>query len=93
MFDDVPSVDVSRATLEQGIATAELVVSAGLSASKGEAVRLIKQGGLYVNDRRVTDERGTLTLRSRDRRAGDRAAERAARAPAGENTRVRVDIA
>ena len=25
-------------------------------------MRLIKQGGLYVNDRRVTDERGRVSL-------------------------------
>jgi tyrosyl-tRNA synthetase len=37
-------------------------VTAGLAASKGEAGRLIKQGGLYVNDRRLSDERGQVTL-------------------------------
>jgi tyrosyl-tRNA synthetase len=34
----------------------------GLAASKGEAARLIKGGGVYLNDARVTDERGRLTL-------------------------------
>lgn len=62
VFDDVPSVDVTRATLEQGVATAELVVLAGLAASKSEATRLIRQGGLYVNDERMSDDRGRLTL-------------------------------
>ena len=37
-------------------------MTVGLAASKGEAARLIKQGGLYVNDQRVTEERGRLTL-------------------------------
>ena len=50
------------AALAEGVATTELVVLAGLAASKGEAARLIKQGGLYVNDQRVTEERGRLTL-------------------------------
>jgi tyrosyl-tRNA synthetase len=36
-------------------------VTAGIAASKGEATRLIKQGGLYVNDHRVTEERGRIT--------------------------------
>jgi tyrosyl-tRNA synthetase len=62
VFDDVPSVEVPRVTLADGIATAELLVLAGLVASKGEGVRLIKQGGLYVNDRRVTEERGRVNL-------------------------------
>ncbi len=48
--------------MERGVAAAELAVTAGLAASKGEAGRLIKQGGLYVNDRRLTDERGLVTM-------------------------------
>ena len=61
VFEDVPSVAVGRAALSQGITTVELAVTAGLAASKGEATRLIKQGGLYVNDHRVTEERGRVT--------------------------------
>jgi tyrosyl-tRNA synthetase len=62
VFDDVPSVEVGRAALRRGVPTADLLVTAGLVTSKGEATRLIKQGGLYVNDHRVAEERGRLTL-------------------------------
>jgi len=62
VFDDVPSVELERARLSDGVSTIELIVSAGLAKSKGEAVRLVKQGGLYVNDQRVTEERGALSL-------------------------------
>jgi tyrosyl-tRNA synthetase len=62
VFDDVPSVEVARGSLVDGLGTAELVVNAGLAKSKGEAVRLVKQGGLYINDQRVTDERGAVTM-------------------------------
>lgn len=62
VFDDVPSVEVTREAIAAGLSTAELVVRAGLATSKGEAVRLVKQGGLYLNDHRVTDERGAVTL-------------------------------
>ena len=62
VFDDSPSISIAGSTLEQGIAAAELAVKAGLAASKGEAGRLIKQGGLYLNDRRLTDERGQITM-------------------------------
>ncbi len=61
VFDDAPSVTIEAAAIEAGVPAGEMAVRAGLAASKGEATRLIKQGGLYVNDRRLTDERGTVT--------------------------------
>ena len=62
VFDDAPSISIESASLENGIGAADLAVRAGLAASKGEAGRLIKQGGLYVNDRRLSDERGHVTI-------------------------------
>ena len=62
VFDDVPAVAVARAQLVEGVPATELAVRAGLAASKGEAARLIKQGGLYVNDQPLTDERGRVTI-------------------------------
>jgi tyrosyl-tRNA synthetase len=62
VFDDAPSISVAGASLEQGVGASDLAVRAGLAASKGEASRLIKQGGFYVNDRRLTDERGQITM-------------------------------
>lgn len=62
VFDDAPSISVSALSLEAGIGATELAVTAGLAGSKAEAGRLIKQGGLYVNDRRLSDERGRVTL-------------------------------
>ena len=62
VFDDAPSISIARPSLEDGVGAAELAVKAGLAASKGEANRLVKQGGLYVNDRRLTEERGQITM-------------------------------
>jgi tyrosyl-tRNA synthetase len=62
VFDDAPSISITGASLESGVGASDLAVKAGLAASKGEAGRLIKQGGLYVNDRRLTDERGQITM-------------------------------
>lgn len=62
VFDDAPSISIENGSLEAGIGAAELAVRAGLAVSKGEAGRLIKQGGLYVNDRRLSDERGQITM-------------------------------
>jgi len=57
VFDDVPSVDLpASAFAPPGLTAAEAAVQSGLTASKGEANRLVKQGGLYVNDRRLTEE-------------------------------------
>jgi tyrosyl-tRNA synthetase len=62
IFEDVPSISITRSSLESGIGAAELAVRAGLASSKGEANRLLKQGGLYVNDRRLDDERGQIMM-------------------------------
>jgi tyrosyl-tRNA synthetase len=62
VFDDAPSISIESAALESGVNASDLAVKAGLAASKGEAGRLIKQGGLYVNDRRLTDERGKVSM-------------------------------
>jgi tyrosyl-tRNA synthetase len=60
VFDDVPSTSMTKATL-LGSTVAAAAHAAGLTASKGEAGRLIKQGGVYLNGERVTDERRLLT--------------------------------
>ncbi|MEZ5287092.1 MAG: tyrosine--tRNA ligase [Vicinamibacterales bacterium] len=61
VFDDVPSCTVTRAAFE-AFTLAAVAVEAGLASSKGEAARLIKQGGVYLNGERVTDERRRLTM-------------------------------
>ena len=40
----------------------ELLATAGVTKSKSEATRLIRGGGLYINDRRVTDEKARVTV-------------------------------
>ena len=61
VFDDVPSSTVSPETLSgDGVPMVEVLVASGLAASKGEALRLIRGGGVYVNNRRITDERARL---------------------------------
>ena len=62
VFDDVPAIEVTAAALAEGMTHVDVAVLVGLAASRGEAGRLIKQGGLYVNDRRVAEERGRVTI-------------------------------
>ena len=58
---DLPSVEVARAELDDGLGVLTAFVRAGLVASNGEARRQIKSGGLRVNDQPVTDEKMMLT--------------------------------
>ena len=63
VFDEVPSTEMDRAGFDgEGVAIADLLVKTGLCASKGEAMRLVKGGGVSVNNRRVSDERARFTL-------------------------------
>ena len=59
----LPSIDVPRAELAQGLSVLKAFAEkAGLVTSNGEARRQIKGGGLKVNDAPVTDEKMMLTL-------------------------------
>ncbi len=56
IFAEVPSCELPRSQLEgAGLALVDLLVSAGMAKSKGEARRGIAEGGIYVNNRRAAD--------------------------------------
>ena len=57
----LPTVEVSRVELEQGIGVLNASLLAGFVQSTGEARRQIKGGGLKVNDEPVADDRRALT--------------------------------
>jgi tyrosyl-tRNA synthetase len=57
----LPTVDVPRADLDKGVPVYALFQRAGLTASNGEARRLIKGGGARVNDEPVSDEAMSVT--------------------------------
>jgi tyrosyl-tRNA synthetase len=59
--EGVPTTAVPRATFAAGIALVELLVTAGLAKSKGEARRLIAQGGAAVDGATVSDPEAQLT--------------------------------
>ena len=63
IFADVPSSRVARQELEgDGTGLVALLADAGVTGSRGEARRGIEQGGVYLNNRRVTDPRAQVTL-------------------------------
>jgi len=58
----MPTTIVAKSRLSSGIPAFKLFAEVGLCSSGGEARRLIKQGGGYINGRRIEtfDERATL---------------------------------
>ena len=61
VFSEMPSSELPRATLESARPLLDILVESGVFASKGEAKRLIQNGGLYVNNQRVENEAAPLT--------------------------------
>ena len=53
--EDLPTLTLSKAVLEEGITLAQLFVRSGLAGSGKEAKRLITEGGARVNDAAATD--------------------------------------
>jgi len=62
----LPVVEVDREALARGIPAHELLRRAGLTASGGEARRLIRSGGARLNDARIADEARPITLADRN---------------------------
>jgi tyrosyl-tRNA synthetase len=50
---DLPSITIDPARLKGGVSIVDLLVEAGLAASKGEARRLIEGGGAKLNDNKI----------------------------------------
>jgi tyrosyl-tRNA synthetase len=69
VFEDVPSTELPAAEIAEGIGMVDLVARVQLAASKSDARRLVQSGGLYVNNRRVSDPQARLT---RDQAIGGR---------------------
>ena len=61
IFSDVPSSTVSREELEKGIGVLAMFTRTGLTRSNSQALQLLKQGGVYVNNARIDDSRMVLT--------------------------------
>jgi tyrosyl-tRNA synthetase len=63
IFSDVPKADFPSADLATGVEITLALLSCRAVSSKGEARRLINQGGVYVNNRKVADVHYKLTPR------------------------------
>jgi tyrosyl-tRNA synthetase len=59
--EDLPEFAATPEMLDGGIPILDVLTATGLSASKGEARRLIRQGGAKLNNVSVTDEESRVT--------------------------------
>ena len=59
---DLPSLEVSRASLQGGVPLAALLADAGLASSRSDARRLAQGGGVRLNDRPEPDAQRLVTL-------------------------------
>ena len=61
IFADVPSAALARSCLEgDGMELTAVMAKVGMASSKGEARRLLRGGGVYVNGVRATDPAAVL---------------------------------
>ena len=61
LFADVPSKELPKDRLSQGLTLIDALVESGLASSKNEARRTIQQGGAYINNRPMGDLEAVLT--------------------------------
>jgi tyrosyl-tRNA synthetase len=63
--DDIPEISLSAADLENGMIKAvPLLVKLGLVSSNSEARRMIQQGGVRVNQEKVTDIQADIQVKN-----------------------------
>ncbi|MBP8857666.1 MAG: tyrosine--tRNA ligase [Anaerolineaceae bacterium] len=55
IFAEVPSCELAKNDLVNRMSLLDLLVNAGVSKSKGEARRSLLEGGIYINNHRVSD--------------------------------------
>ena len=59
--EHMPTTELPRTELGDGMALLDLLVKTGLAASRGEAKRLIQQGGVTVGTQKATDLQMQIT--------------------------------
>ena len=60
-MDDVPTTEISKERLIEGMGIVTLIKEAGLVSSNGEGFRTIEQGGLSIDGEKVTDAKMIVT--------------------------------
>ncbi|TZF82566.1 tyrosine--tRNA ligase [Pedobacter sp. BS3] len=61
VFDGVPQLNASKTGLQSGIPVMDLLADTGIFPSKGEARKMIQNGGVAINRVKITDINEVLT--------------------------------
>ena len=64
--EGMPSYALEMAALEKGVGVLDLYTKSGLTASNGDARRLVTQGGAEINGKKITDPRAVITTSDLD---------------------------
>ena len=59
---DMPATEMPKSDFENGMAILDVMLAAGLIPSKGEGRRLVQQGGVSVNNEKITDPFANINL-------------------------------
>ena len=62
IFQDVPTTELNKSSLKDGINLPELLTLCEASKSKGQARKLVEGGGVYINNERANDPKNLVTL-------------------------------
>jgi tyrosyl-tRNA synthetase len=60
-IEAMPATSLPSTRLKQGVGVLEIFTEVGLTRSNSEARRMVQQGGVYVNDRRIDQADAVLT--------------------------------
>ncbi|OSQ37201.1 tyrosine--tRNA ligase [Thalassospira mesophila] len=66
LADSLPTIEIAKADLDEGIPAFDLFRRAELAKTGGEARRLVKGGGAKINDEKVDDENLVITASAID---------------------------
>lgn len=61
LTEDIPTLELTKAELGEGIGLLTLIVKAGLAASNSEARRLVMGGGCHIGNEKATDVKAVIT--------------------------------
>ena len=58
---DVPSAELAKDQLSSGLPLIDLMAQLKVTSSKGEAKRLLEGGGVYLNNKKIEDQKATIS--------------------------------
>lgn len=64
IFKDVPSTEMPSESIESGVSIVDVMVKCGIANGRSSARRLITGGGVYLNNKRVSDPDSVITSES-----------------------------